>query len=122
MAEAYEAYRAGRLDDFYAPLVVDDEALEAGIADGTYAIDIRLRDTLRLLGFGDMDAQPGNEPLPPRPAVEEAALFAAEYTALGEADLATSFGPRIDDLESRLGRLERGPAARVRRLAGGLRS
>ena len=29
MAEAYEAYRAGRLDAFYAPLVVDDEALDA---------------------------------------------------------------------------------------------
>ena len=35
MAEAYEAYRAGRLDAFYAPLVVDDEALAAGLADGT---------------------------------------------------------------------------------------
>ena len=52
MAEAYEAYRAGRLDAFYAPLVVDDEALDVGLADGTYAIDTRLRDTLRSLGFG----------------------------------------------------------------------
>ena len=55
MAEAYEAYRAGRLDAFYAPLVVDDEALDVGLADGTYAIDTRLRDTLRSLGFGGAD-------------------------------------------------------------------
>ena len=122
MAEAYEAYRAGRLDAFYAPLVVDDEALEAGLADGTYAIDTRLRDTLRALGFGAADRPSARDWAAPRSAVEDAALFAAEYTALGEADLGASFGARIDDLEARLGRLERRPAARVRRFAGSLRS
>ena len=68
MAEAYEAYRAGRLDAFYAPLVVDDEALDAGLAAGTYAIDTRLRDTLRLLGFGGADesARPRRRPRPRR--------------------------------------------------------
>ena len=55
-------------------------------------------------------------------AVEDAALFATEYTALGEADLGASLGAQVDALERRLGRLERGPAARVRRLAGSLRS
>jgi hypothetical protein len=118
MAEAYEAYRAGRLDDFYAPLVVGDEALEAGLADGTYAIDTRLRDTLRMLGLGDAGAASDRHGTPPRSAVEEAALFAAEYTALGEADLGASFGARIDDLEARLVRLERSPVAHARRLAG----
>ena len=123
MAEAYEAYRAGRLDAFYAPLVVGDEALEAGFADGTFAIDIRLRDALRSLGFGVVDAPTARDPAAPRSAVEDAALFAAEYTALGESDLGASFGTRIDDLEARLGRLERGPvAAHVRRLAGTSRS
>ena len=121
MAEAYEAYRAGRLDDFYAPLVVDDEALESGLADGTYAIDTRLRDALRRLGLGDADAARAPDGPPPRSAVEDSAHFAAEFTALGEADLGASFGARIDELEARLGRLERGPAARVRRLAGSLR-
>jgi hypothetical protein len=48
-------------------------------------------------------------------------LFAAEYTALGEADLGASFGARIDDVEARLVSLERGPAARVRRLVGSAR-
>lgn len=121
MAEAYEAYRAGRLDDFYAPLVVDDRALEAGLADGTYAVDTRLRDTLRSLGFGDVDGPPTSDEAS-RSAVEDAARFAAEYTALGEADLGASFGTRVDDLEQRLRRLERSPAARVRALAGSLRS
>jgi Glycosyl transferase family 2 len=122
MAEAYTAYRAGRLDAFYAPLVVDDEALAAGLADGTYAIDTRLRDTLRRLGFGAAGGSQQSEPPPAGTPVEEAALFAAEYSALGEADLGAFFGARIDDLETRLGSLERGPAARVRRLVGSTRS
>jgi hypothetical protein len=122
MAEAYEAYRAGTLDDFYAPLVVDDETLAAGLAEGTYANDTRLRDTLRSLGFGADDESPARDVATPRSAVEDAALFAGEYTSLGEADLGAFFGARIDDIEARLGRLERSPAARVRRLVGSLRS
>jgi len=122
MTDAYEAYRAGRLDAFYAPLVVDDDALERGLADGTYELDTRLRDTLRSLGFGAADPAPGHDRPPSHSRVEEAALFAAEYTALGESDLGATYGARIDELERRLGRLEQGPAARVRRLAGTLRS
>jgi hypothetical protein len=121
MADAYDAYRAGRLDEFYAPLVVDDTTLQTGLAEGTYAVDTRLRDTLRSLGFGDADVSPTRDGAAPRAAVEEAALFAAEYTALGEADLASFYGGRIEELEARLARLERSPAARVRRLAGSLR-
>jgi hypothetical protein len=117
MAEAYEAYRVGRLDDFYAPLVVDDAALAAGLADGAYTIDTRLRDALRGLGFGAVEeSSAGN---PPLSSVEDAARFAAEYTTLFEADLGGFFGSRIDELEARLGRLERSP---VRRLAGIVRS
>ena len=120
MAEAYEAYRSGRLDDFYAPLVVDDAALDAGLRDGTHAIDTRLRDALRRLGFGAVWEPPDavREAVPP---VEDAALYAAEYSALGEADLGASYGARIAELEARVARLERGAAASVRRLAGSLR-
>jgi Glycosyl transferase family 2 len=122
MAEAYDAYLAGTLDAFYAPLVVDDATLEAGLRDGTYAIDTHLRDTLRSLGFGPAgEHAPSDDPVRPS-AVEDAARFAAEYTALAEADLGASFGERIDELEARLARLEQGPAAGVRRLAGSLRS
>ena len=62
MAEAYEAYRAGRLDAFYAPLVVDDEALEAGLEDG----DVRdgrpaaRRAALRS-GSGQVDGPPARD-------------------------------------------------------------
>ena len=90
--------------------------------DGTYAVDIRLRDILRGLGFGAADTPPVVEQDRPHATVDEAALFAAEHTTLFEADLGAFFGARIDDLEARLGRLERGPAAGVRRLAGSLRS
>lgn len=122
MADAYAAYRAGSLDAFYAPLVVGDEALEAGLRDGTYAIDTRLRDTLRSLGFGAPAGAPDHDGRPPGSTLREAACFAAEYTALGEADLGASFGARIDALEARLAPLERGPVARARRLAGSLRA
>ncbi len=49
-------------------------------------------------------------------------MFAGEVSVLGEADLGMTFGERIDELEHRLVRLERGPAARARRLAESLRS
>jgi hypothetical protein len=121
MAEAYEAYRAGELDAFYAPLVVHDDPLETGLADGTYTIDTRLRDALRSLGFG-ASGEVAREPTAPRAAIGDATLFAAEYSALEEADLGASIGARVDALEERLGRLERSPAAGMRRLVGNLRS
>jgi len=121
MAEAYEAYRAGRLDGFYAPLVVDDDALDAGVRDGTYAIDLRLRDTLRSLGFGETTGPSTADPAPALTQVEEDALFAGEFTTLAEADLGAAYGERIDGLEARLARLEHGVRADARRLAGSLR-
>src|SRR3954468_11637511 len=52
----YDRVRAflaeGRLRDFYEELVVDDEALERGLADGSLVIDTRLRDALRAVGEG----------------------------------------------------------------------
>jgi hypothetical protein len=109
MADAYRAYRAGRLEEFYAPLVVDDAALERGIANGTFTLDTRLRDVLRELrssasadGFG-------------RPGVIDAAQYAAESTALDESDYALALGSRIEDLEGRVGRLERSSLSRLRR-------
>jgi hypothetical protein len=104
LAEAHRAWRAGRLDEFYAPLVVDDESLERGLATGTYAIDTRLRDALRAgptAAFGQS-------------GVAETALYAAESTALAESDYGLSLGARIEDLEARLGRLERSTLSRVR--------
>ena len=145
MAEAYEAYRAGRLEEFYEPLVVDDDALERGLADGTLAVDTRLRDALGVLGFGQGRNGEAEKPVsdtasrnragsnPPgvrhgvsgfgRLDVTEAARYAAETSALEESDLAIALGPRVEDLETRVGRLERGTATRVgRALRRGLRS
>ena len=66
MADAYEAYRAGELAAFYAPLVVDDAALEQGVRSGELAIDTRLRDRLAALGFGAASDAGGGPSEPPR--------------------------------------------------------
>jgi hypothetical protein len=42
MEEAYRAYRAGRLAEFYAPLVVADDEPRPRLADGSLALDTRL--------------------------------------------------------------------------------
>jgi hypothetical protein len=117
MAEAYRAYRSGRLDDFYAPLVVDDEELGRGLGDGTYAIDTRLRDVLRSLGFG---AGPGQAVVTEAGvAITAAALFAAESSVLPESDVGLALGERVHGVETRVGRLERSLVARVRSVVGG---
>jgi hypothetical protein len=117
MAEAYRAYRAGALEAFYEPLVVDDAAVERGLADGTLALDTRLRDALRLLGFGEAGSVEDGDPRElafPHPGVVDAARFAGESTALDESDLALAVGARIDGIERRVGLLERGALTRLR--------
>ena len=117
MAEAYAAYRAGRLEQFYEPLVVDDEALARGLEDGSVALDTRLRDRLRLLGFGAADPSAARASHGfGRLDVAAAAQYAAESTALDESDFSLALGARIEDLESRVGTLERGALTRVGRL------
>ena len=112
MAEAYRAYRAGGLEAFYAPLVVDDERLARGLAAGTLVTDTRLRDALRSLGLEQGAAKPA--PLAfGRPTVQEAARFAAESSALQEADLGLALGERVDALERGIARLERRALSRV---------
>ncbi|CAN5166064.1 hypothetical protein BH20ACT13_BH20ACT13_24050 [soil metagenome] len=135
MAEAYAAYRAGRLEQFYEPLVVDDAALARGLEDGSLALDTRLRDRLRALGFSNGAEPPGAGGTPSnsllqgashdfgRLDVSAAAQYAAESTALDESDFALALGVRIEGLESRVGRLERGALTRVGRVVRrGLRS
>jgi hypothetical protein len=114
MAEAYRAWRAGSLEEFYEPLVVDDGELERGLEDGTLVYDTRLRDVLRPLGFGKGGAPPSTALDFGRLDVNAAAQYAAESTALQESDLALALGARIEDLESRVGGLERGALTRLR--------
>lgn len=117
MAEAYRAYLAGALDDFYAPLVVDDAELARGLESGTYAVDVRLRDRLRGLGFGEGAAASAGTF--GRPGVSASAGFAAEYSALQEADAGLALGSRVDALERRIATLERRPLSRVRAALSG---
>jgi Glycosyl transferase family 2 len=105
MADAYRAYREGALDAFYEPLVVDDERLQLEIEQGRLVIDTRLRDRLRVLGFGEPNADA--VATSPAPAVVDRTSFAAEYSVLEEADLGLAFGSRVDDLEQRVAGLER---------------
>jgi hypothetical protein len=121
MAEAFEAYRAGRLAEYYAPLVVDDEMLARGLEDGTYAVDTRLRDALRSLGFGEPDDARHAPVTFGRPEVEDAALFAAESSALQESDLGLALGERVEALERRIGVVERRPLSRIRSAVRGRR-
>jgi hypothetical protein len=102
MADAYRAYRAGELEAFYEPLVVDDVALERGLERGELAVDTRLRDRLAALGFGTGAAADGAHA---QSGVTDAASWAGEYSALREADLGLAFGERIDRLERRLSSL-----------------
>lgn len=135
MAEAYEAYRAGRLTEFYEPLVVDDAALARGVETGSLALDTRLRDRLQRLGFGSADLKaaaetPSDKVLQGgaaqgfgRPGVPATAQYAAESSVLEESDFALALGGRIEDLEIRVGRLERSALSRVGRVVRrGLRS
>ena len=101
----------GRIADFYNELVVDDEALERGLRDGSLVVDSRLREALRALRAG--------KPLTfPRPTVVDEAAYAVDVAALGEADV-VRLQRRLDTLEQRLLTLERRPLVRVdRRLRG----
>jgi hypothetical protein len=97
----------GRIDEFYDSVVVDDDALERGLHDGSLVIDNRLRDALRALSEGEQVAFP-------RPTVVDEAAYAVDVAALGEADV-VRLQRRLDTLEQRLLKLERRPLVRVDR-------
>jgi len=113
-----EALREGRIDAFYDSFVVDDDELERGLADGTLALDTRVRDALRAIRDGDSGfrlrtpGEPGALSFP-RPDVRVDALYAGEASVLVEIDGIVRAERRVDALEERLASLERGPLARV---------
>jgi hypothetical protein len=120
----HEAVSQGRQSDLFAPLWLDVEQTERGLADGTVAVDERLRDALRTLaGEPVVPAHGATFALPsnggsilrfPRPGVVDDAAYAVECAVLGEADIVRA-QRRLDELEARMASLERRPTARLAR-------
>ncbi|HET7515081.1 MAG TPA: glycosyltransferase family 2 protein [Gaiella sp.] len=115
-----EAVREGRAAAFYASFAVGEHDLAHRLAEGTAAVDRRLRDALRAIRRGDGSfALPGEcAPLAfPCADVHEGAALAAEIAPLEEIDGIVRASDRVDALEKRLLRLEQGPFGPRRRLA-----
>ena len=98
--KGYDALRSGQIEQQHQALVVDDDAVERGLADGTLAVDTRLRDALASL-------RDGKSPLTfSEPTMEDDAAYAVEAAVLGEADV-IRVERRLDAFEQRLRSLER---------------
>jgi hypothetical protein len=96
--KGYDALRVGRIDEQYESLVIDDAALERGIADGTLVVDTRLRDSLRTVSAGGKLTFP-------RPTDADDVAYAVEAAVLDEAYIVRAHR-RLDALEQRLESLE----------------
>ena len=101
----FAALRSGRIGEYYASLVVDDEELERGRAEGRLVVDTRLRDALRTIASGE-------QPVFPLPTLVEDAEYAVEAAVLGEADV-VRLQRRLDELERRLQTVEQRLPRRV---------
>jgi len=112
-----DALRSDRVDAFYRELQVDDDALAAGLANGTLERDERVRDALRSLRAQDGTFElPGEKPaltFAPPVLVDQGA-FAGEASVLVGIDGIVRAEERVDALERRLTALEGGAAMRLR--------
>lgn len=105
---------AGQLS-VYERVVVDDDALASGLAAGSLAEDVRLRDALRsLAGVPELPARPARFSVPsdgaprllsPPPTTSEDVLYAIELAVLREADTVRA-QRAVDGIEERLRALE----------------
>jgi hypothetical protein len=114
----WEAEREGRLPEYFDSFVVRDEELGHSLAEGTVAIDTRLRDALRSIRAEDgsfLLPEPGEtSPLAfPRPDVAEDAAYAAEAALLVDVDATVRAEERAAWIERRLERLQRGALRRL---------
>jgi hypothetical protein len=115
--KGYGALQSGRIEEQHESMVVDEDAVERGLAEGTVVIDTRLRDALRELRLGDRFALPAERATPlsfPPPTFADDAAYAVETAVLAEADT-VRVQRRLDALEQRLLALERGPFQAFRR-------
>ena len=102
------AYREGALDAFYAEHAVLDVALDLGLADGSLAVDTRLRDVLRTLREPDGGyrvPEAGSQLAFQTPDLADTAAYAAEASVLVGIDGIVRAEQRVDALEARLARL-----------------
>jgi hypothetical protein len=108
--KGFQARERGRIRDVYATLLVDDEQLERGLADGSLVRDTRLRDALRLLS---VEANFGAEPLEttyPPPGRADVSDALADAAAFRDAEL-VRLVRNVDDMRVRveaIGRRRRG--------------
>ena len=112
--DVHRALEDGTFRQLYDSLVIDDAALERGLADGSLVVDVRLRDVLR----GLRSSQNGGFSLAgvafPRPTVVDDASYAVDVAALGEADV-VRVQRRLDELEQRVAAVEGGLLGRIAR-------
>ena len=109
--KGYDALQGGRIGQQHDSLIVDDDALEAGLGDGSLVIDTRLRDALRSLraerdgrSFALPSERHGALSFPTPDAADEV-TYAAEAAALDES-YAVRVQRQLDGLEQRLLSLE----------------
>jgi Glycosyl transferase family 2 len=86
----FDAYREGRIAELYRSLVVDDERLAQGLADGSLVLDVRLRDAVKAQGSGG----------PPRLRAVERAALAVDAGVVREANI-VRLQRRLDELAAR---------------------
>ena len=113
-----QAHREGRIEEFYDSFAIDDDARARGLADGTLAVDTRLRDALRgLRGDDGPFVLPGAaRPLAfPRPTAVDDAAYAAEASVLVEIDGIVRAEQRVRRLERRLDALQEESLRRLAR-------
>ena len=107
-------------DALFEPVAVDGDALARGIADGSLAVDTRVRDALRLWRRTD-GVRPGfllgeQAPRLPAPVLapgDEAAALARDVAMLADRDASGKVSLRVDALEQRVGFLERSLSRRA---------
>jgi Glycosyl transferase family 2 len=115
-----QAREQGRLESVYRQLVIDDEALERGLAAGSLVRDTRLRDALRKLRIEDgRFSLPAADaaPLLSKPDDEARSRFALDEAALRDSDV-VRLVRRLDELSTRVDAIASRPWARVGKRRG----
>lgn len=98
---ARAAIDRGAWEETFRRWLVDDATLERGLAEGTLAVDTRLRNALRALARGE-------QPTFARATLSEAAAYATDSQPLHDLDAETRLQLRVADVERRLAALGRG--------------